>query len=68
MTIKVQMALPEAVHSRLVKLKEITEAASYADVIKKSLRFLEMLEDANANGSTLLIRDKDGTTREITIL
>jgi len=57
----VQLELPEKSMERLTALKDATEAASYAEVIKNALRLYEAVISETENGSEFLIMRKDGT-------
>ncbi len=46
---------------RLTLLKEKTESASYAEVIKNALRLYEALIEEVERGNTFLVRDGEGT-------
>lgn len=63
-TTRVQMELAERSYERLNALKEKTEAASYAEVIKNALRLYESIIDNHEAGKRLFLRDKDGNTTE----
>jgi hypothetical protein len=55
----VQLELPPQAMVRLQKLKEQTEAASYAEVIRNALRLFEALVDEHEKGSQFLVRRSD---------
>lgn len=59
-TTRVQLELPESSMERLKALRDKTEAASYAEVIKNSLRLYEALIKEAEGGSQLYIKDKNG--------
>jgi hypothetical protein len=58
---RVQMDLPPRSMERLTALKEKTEAASYAEVIKNTLRLYEALVEEADQGNEFLVRDRNGT-------
>lgn len=63
MKTRVQFDLPPQSMERLLKLKEKTEASTYAEVLKNALRVYEAIleySQGNAQGSELVIRLKDG--------
>jgi hypothetical protein len=62
-TTRVQLELPEPSIERLKTLKDKTEAASYAEVIKHALRLYEALIDEAEAGNEVLIKSHDGTER-----
>jgi hypothetical protein len=62
-TTRVQLELPEPSMERLKALKDKTEAASYAEVIKNSLRLYEALISEAEAGNEVLIKGKDGTEK-----
>lgn len=64
---RVQLDLPEKSMGRLLVLKEKTEAASYAEVIKNALRLYEAVIEETEAGNILLVRDREGRTREYVV-
>jgi len=62
-TTRVQLELPEPSMKRLKTLKDKTEAASYAEVIKNSLRLYEALIGEAENGNEVLIKSPKGTEK-----
>lgn len=61
-TTRVQLELPPQAMERLQRLKEKTEAASYAEVIRNALRLLEALVDEHEKGAEFTLRRPDGET------
>jgi Arc/MetJ-type ribon-helix-helix transcriptional regulator len=61
-TTRVQLELPPQAMERLQRLKEKTEAASYAEVIRNALRLLEALVDEHEKGAEFTLRKPDGET------
>jgi hypothetical protein len=57
---RVQLELPEKSMERLLHLKELTEASSYAEVIKNSLRLYEAIISEVSSGKEIMLKDKDG--------
>jgi len=53
---RLQLLLPETSVQRLMALKDATEAASFAEVIRKALRVYEALLAEQRDGSELVIR------------
>ncbi len=64
-TTRVQLELPDASMERLRALREKTEASSYAEVIKNSLRLYEALVKEAENGKQVCIKDTDGETYRV---
>jgi len=62
-TTRVQLELPEPSMERLKALKDKTEAASYSEVIKNSLRLYEALIGEAEAGNEVLIKGRDGTEK-----
>lgn len=56
---RIQMDLAPKSLGRLKRLQEITEAASYAEVVRNALRLYEALIDEYENGAELQVK-KDG--------
>ncbi|HVU19331.1 MAG TPA: ribbon-helix-helix protein, CopG family [Rhizomicrobium sp.] len=61
-TTRVQLELPPQAMERLTRLKEKTEAASYAEVIRNALRVFEALSEEHEKGSEFLLKRGDGQT------
>ena len=59
-TTRVQLELPPQAMERLQRLKEKTEAASYAEVIRNALRLFEALVDEHEKGSDFFLKRADG--------
>ena len=52
--------MPPQAMVRLQKLKDRTEAASYAEVIRNALRLFEALVDEHEKGSEFMMKRADG--------
>jgi hypothetical protein len=63
-TTRVQLELPETSMNRLRALRDRTEAASYAEVLKNALRLYEALVKEAEEGNELVIRRKNGEQAE----
>ncbi|GEP61056.1 hypothetical protein RSO01_82220 [Reyranella soli] len=61
-TTRVQLELPCRSMDRLASLKEVTEASSYAEVVRNALRLYEAIINESKAGGELLLRDKNGKT------
>jgi len=59
-TTRVQLEMPPQAMVRLQKLKERTEAASYAEVIRNALRLFEALVEEHDGGADFFLRRPDG--------
>jgi hypothetical protein len=66
-TTRIQIELPSASMQRLTKLKEKTEATSYAEVTKNAYKLYERLIQLAESGQVLCVRGRDGSTRELEI-
>lgn len=62
---RLQLVLPESSIDRLEAIKDATEAASYAEVFRRSLQLSEMLLLEQRNGSTLRIVRPGGETVDL---
>ena len=62
---RLQLVLPEQSVDRLEALKEVTEAASYAEVIRRALRLYEGLLAETEAGGDILVRRQDGTEEKV---
>ncbi len=61
-TTRVQLEMPPQAMERLQRLKEKTEAASYAEVIRNALRLFEALVEEHEKGSEFALKRADGET------
>jgi hypothetical protein len=61
-TTRVQLEMPPQAMERLQKLKEKTEAASYAEVIRNALRLYEALIGEAERGAEFALKTPDGRT------
>lgn len=61
---RVQLELPEKSMERLLALKDKTEAASYAEVIKNALRLYENMIYQHESGKQVLLKDSNGSVIE----
>ena len=61
-TTRVQLEMPPQAMERLQKMKERTEAASYAEVIRNALRLFEALVDEHEKGSEFALKRQNGET------
>ena len=61
-TTRVQLELPETSFERLNRLKDKTEASSYAEVLKNALRLYEALVLEAEAGNEISIKQKSGET------
>ncbi|QCB56319.1 hypothetical protein E5675_19040 [Sphingopyxis sp. PAMC25046] len=59
---RVQMDLPPRSLERLQRLQDVTEAASYAEVMRNALRLYEAMIAETEAGREIMIKSKDGLT------
>ena len=59
-TTRVQLEMPPQAMERLQRLKEKSEAASYAEVIRNALRVFEALVDEHEKGAEFSLKRADG--------
>jgi hypothetical protein len=59
-TTRVQLEMPPQAMERLQRLKERTEAASYAEVIRSALRVFEALVEEHEKGSEFVLKRANG--------
>ena len=59
-TTRVQLEMPPQAMERLQRLKEHTEAASYAEVIRNALRLFEALVAEHEKGAEFSLKRPDG--------
>jgi len=61
-TTRVQLEMPPQAMERLQRLKEKSEAASYAEVIRNALRVFEALVDEHEKGAEFSLKRANGET------
>jgi hypothetical protein len=61
-TTRVQLEMPPQAMERLQRLKEKTEAASYAEVIRNALRVFEALVQEHEAGAEFSLKKASGET------
>jgi hypothetical protein len=61
-TTRVQLEMPPQAMERLQRLKEKTEAASYAEVIRNALRVFEALVQEHESGAEFSLKRANGDT------
>ena len=61
-TTRVQLEMPPQAMERLTRLKEKTEAASYAEVIRNALRVFEALAEEHEKSAEFSLKRADGQT------
>jgi Arc/MetJ-type ribon-helix-helix transcriptional regulator len=61
-TTRVQLEMPPQAMERLQRLKDRTEAASYAEVIRNALRLFEALVEEHEKGAEFSLKRPDGET------
>jgi hypothetical protein len=65
---RVQVELDPRAFEELNKLKERFGAASYAEVIRRSLDLHTKIVERSDRGATIISRDPDGTENEIWVI
>ena len=67
-TARLQIVLPQPSFDRLEAIKEETEAASYAEVIRRALRLYEgLLAETREGGKLVVLRD-DGSVEDVPLV
>lgn len=66
-TTRVQLELPPSSMARLKALREKTEAASYAEVLRNALRLYEAMVEEAEKGNDVIIRRTKGEPAEIKV-
>ena len=64
-TRRVQLELPDRSMQKLESLKDQTDAASYAEVIRNAVMAYSWMIERYENDEQLLVRDSSGNTREV---
>jgi hypothetical protein len=63
--VRVQLELTPRSHQRLQAMRDRTEAASYADVVRQALRLYEYLVGIAERGASFHVKDGDQPAREV---
>lgn len=63
----VNLTMSDRTRDRLKGLKERMDCDSLSEVIRRSIELLEVVEDRKTQGDQLILRDAEGTEREIII-
>jgi len=66
-TRRVQMELSEDSFARLQKVKEMSEASSYTDVVKDALRLYEYVLNNEIDGTKFMLEDNKGRVTAVKI-
>lgn len=64
---RIQLDFGPASASRLDRLKELTEASSYAEVVANALKLYEGIIDEGGHRARLVVQKDDGTTSLIRV-
>lgn len=64
---RIQFDLPDKSIIRLKHLREVTEASSYAEVVKNALRLYEIVIQETENGNSFAVIDKEKNAKEFVI-
>lgn len=65
--VRVQIDLAPQSFDRLKRLKNVTEASSYTDVLKDALRLYEFIIETDQKGSTLKVVDESGRESDLKV-
>jgi len=66
--IRLSLDITPTVKQNMDRLQERISASSYVEVFRKALALLDMITSEQENGTTFLIRDKDGKIEQLRIL
>lgn len=62
---RLNLELKHEAHARLVRLQEEGNLSSIADVIRRALALSEMVNDHVKNGGSVILRDREGKSKEV---
>ena len=66
---RLHLEVPDRVRERIEHLRELSDADSITDVIRRALAVYDaVLTASREEGRTVIIRDRDGTERELLIV
>lgn len=60
--------MPEEVKQKLEHLRDLTQADSMSEVIRRALAVYDFLWGEKTNGSITLLRSRDGDEKELVLL
>jgi hypothetical protein len=58
--VRLHLELSEAVHERLLALRERTDAASLSEVVRRALATYELIVDRTKGGDRVVVRTSSG--------
>ena len=64
-SVRMTLVLPPKSSARLERLKEVTEAASYAEIIRNAIRVYEALVMEHDSGTKFFVKRKDGKDESV---
>ena len=64
---RLNLDIPAKTYDKVVALRDRTEAESLTEIVRRSTSLLEFAVDAKERGARFIIRNFDGTEREIVI-
>ena len=67
-TVRVSLRLSKEAKARLDDVSERTEAGSPTEVVRRALALYDALLDQKEQGRKVILRDDDGTEREVMLL
>lgn len=67
-TVRVSLRLSKEVKAHLDDVCERSSSESLTEVIRRSLALYDTLLDESSNGSTVILRDKEGKEKEIMLI
>jgi hypothetical protein len=67
-TVRLNLRISTSVRDRLERVKETAQAESLTQVIRNSLVLYDALLEQTQQGSTVILRDKEGNEREVMLV
>lgn len=65
---RLQFDFSEEGYAKLERLREQMDAGSHAEVVRRGLGLLDYARDRASHGCILIVREEDGTEREIVVV
>ena len=66
--VRLNLEMTEQVRAQLEELRDLTQADSMTEVIRRALAVYDFLWNEKEDGATTIVRTKDGKEREVLLL
>lgn len=67
-TVRLNLRITPDVKARLEELKDETNSANLAEVVRRALTLYDAMYSENKEGSKVILRDQEGRDREVMLI